>query len=66
MKKQEEISNYCAYCDTLTFQEVYVDEKGDRIVICKTCNMEAAQLILFPHDSKKDMTNVMNKLRTGY
>nr|QJB19626.1 MAG: hypothetical protein [Microvirus sp.] len=46
----KEIVDYCAYCNTLTFQEYYEDQQ---IKICKTCEMEAAQLVIWPTDTKK-------------
>lgn len=53
--------NYCAYCDTLTFQEVHDLDNG-KIRICKMCNMEANQLILFPGDDKE----TRKKMLTSY
>ena len=57
----EEISAYCAYCDTLTWQEKYQCSTG-QILICKSCNMEAMQLILFPGDDKE----TRKKMITSY
>ena len=62
---KEDVAAYCAYCDTITFQELFSDDNV-KVFICKTCNMEAAQLILFPEDTKESMTKHFNKLRTGY
>lgn len=67
----KEIVDYCAYCDTLTFQEVHQLETGE-IHICKMCEMEATQLVIWPSDSKKEMQKQIlrlkdnNKLQTGY
>ena len=62
---KEDEARYCAYCNNITLQDLFSD--GTQIIwICKSCNMEAAQLILFPGDTKKEMEKHFNKLRTGY
>ena len=71
----KEIVSYCAWCDTLTFQEVFSIEETagiGEIKICKSCNNEATQLVIWPSDSKKEMKEQIlrikdnNKILTGY
>lgn len=71
----KEVVAYCAWCDTLTFQQVFSIEETNEISeikICKSCNNEATQLVIWPSDNKEEMQKQIlrikdnNKLLTGY
>ena len=52
MFSQGETVNFCAYCNTITWQEIYADIKGNKMFICRSCNMETKQLVL-DHPTQK-------------
>lgn len=54
----KDVSAFCNYCGTLTWQEVWKNSK-EKILICKTCNMEASQLALFPKRPNRKQVEVM-------
>jgi|WetSurSiteA1Bulk_404760.scaffolds.fasta_scaffold165930_1 hypothetical protein len=62
LSKEKEVSAFCNYCNTLTWQEVWTS-KTDKIVICKTCNMEAAQLLLFPERPNRKKVEVIKSFK---